>query len=326
MKAIFRVDASSTIGTGHVFRCLNFAKFLRKKGWKVSFLCKEFSGHLINFIIKNDFKVYSYSCKNQNDNIINIKDDINFTIEQIDRIKPEWLILDHYLLGYEWEICVKQYIDKILVIDDFKKRQHYCDILVDQNYTHGKSERKPNSFPNFCNFLYGSKYAILHERFSELKKVASVRKGDVKKILVFFSGADKNFLTEKTLRVLSKKEFLDYELSVVVGEKYPNKNLLLKFLANNENSSLHYGLPNLADLIHKCDFAIGSGGTTVLERLCLGLPSILIQLADNQEKVIGELVKSNLALFIGKVENINEKIIQKNLYGFKKSCSITINF
>ena len=41
----------------------------------------------------------------------------------------------------------------------------------------------------------------------------------------------------------------------------------------------------MAELISKCDLAIGAAGTTAWERCCLGLPSIIITIADNQTAV-----------------------------------------
>ena len=100
MNVFFRVDASNTIGTGHVFRCLNLAKFLKKKGWQIFFLCKQLNGNLISLIKRNNFDVFSYISKDHN-NIVDLNEDLNFTIKQVHQIKPKWLILDHYNLDYE---------------------------------------------------------------------------------------------------------------------------------------------------------------------------------------------------------------------------------
>ena len=42
-------------------------------------------------------------------------------------------------------------------------------------------------------------------------------------------------------------------------------------------------MPNLAKLMVNSDIAIGAGGVTTLERMCVGLPSIVISIAENQE-------------------------------------------
>jgi len=50
MKFVFRVDASSTIGTGHVMRCLVLAQGVEHAGAKAIFVCRELHGHLCDEI------------------------------------------------------------------------------------------------------------------------------------------------------------------------------------------------------------------------------------------------------------------------------------
>ena len=45
MEIVFRVDASSQIGTGHVARCLTLAELLQKNGANCRFICREHEGN-----------------------------------------------------------------------------------------------------------------------------------------------------------------------------------------------------------------------------------------------------------------------------------------
>src|SRR5450631_2016088 len=57
MKVIFRVDASTAIGTGHVMRCLTLASALRERGVIAHFACREHSGSLSDLIAERGFVV-----------------------------------------------------------------------------------------------------------------------------------------------------------------------------------------------------------------------------------------------------------------------------
>ncbi len=56
----------------------------------------------------------------------------------------------------------------------------------------------------------------------------------------------------------------------------------------------------MAKLMADADFAIGAGGSACWERCCLGLPSLLIALADNQIAIAKELDSINGCVYLGR--------------------------
>lgn len=64
-------------------------------------------------------------------------------------LQLDGLILDSYLLGSIWEkksvelLSAKHHTPKLLVLDDFYDRKHYCDILINQN--HSNQPLEPSS-------------------------------------------------------------------------------------------------------------------------------------------------------------------------------------
>ena len=59
---------------------------------------------------------------------------------------------------------------------------------------------------------------------------------------------------------------------------------------------------DIATLMAESDLAIGAAGATTWERCCLGLPSIVFCLADNQRFVTGRLQDDGIALTISQEE------------------------
>ena len=55
--ALFRVDASAVIGSGHLMRCLTLAKALQQSNWQVQFACRAHPGHLIQWLQDQSFDV-----------------------------------------------------------------------------------------------------------------------------------------------------------------------------------------------------------------------------------------------------------------------------
>jgi UDP-2,4-diacetamido-2,4,6-trideoxy-beta-L-altropyranose hydrolase len=76
--------------------------------------------------------------------------------------------------------------------------------------------------------------------------------------------------------------FADVHLDVVVGAANPHRAALQDLAAHRPKITVHTGIPSLRDLTAAADLAVGGGGVTMLERCCMGLPAIVMTIADNQ--------------------------------------------
>ena len=63
VKVLFRADASTRIGTGHVMRCLTLARALRGLGAECAFIGREHPGNLFDFLEEEGFTTYRLPVK-----------------------------------------------------------------------------------------------------------------------------------------------------------------------------------------------------------------------------------------------------------------------
>ena len=82
----------------------------------------------------------------------------------------------------------------------------------------------------------------------------------------------------------------------------------------HDNITLHETLPSLALLMLKADLAIGAGGTTSWERCCLGLPSLVITLAENQKLIAEELDRQGYIRWLGHYDEVSDMNFQNGLH------------
>ena len=126
---IFRTDASIRIGSGHLMRCLNLGKRLKKKNKKIYFLVKKSDYFKINnkLILQNKFLPIFIG---KEENKFSSNSDFNATLKICRKKKIDTIIVDNYKINYKWEKKIKKKINKLIVIDDLANRKHFCDILI----------------------------------------------------------------------------------------------------------------------------------------------------------------------------------------------------
>jgi len=320
MRVAFRADASREIGTGHVMRCLTLADALQNQNAECQFVCRELEEHLIGYIEARGYKVHALPKGNLNfrsksnglyTNLLGVEcqEDAQQTRQSIKGWTPDWLIVDHYALDHIYESALYSCVKQIMAIDDLANRQHNCEILLDQNY--GSSIwRYAGLVPNGCNQLHGPEFAILNPVYAQRRKVRGVRKGKVENVLIYFGGgADPLNLNGMALNVFQARELSKVWLDIVVGSAYAYKEELDFQAANRGRTRIHSQLHDLSELMVNADLAVGAGGSTTWERCCVGLPSIVISIAENQRMICESLAADGLIEYLGHYDKIRPRML-----------------
>lgn len=310
MNVIFRTDASTNIGTGHVMRCLTLADELKQRNANIRFICREETGNLIELIEKKGFKVYRLPAN------IDMEEDKVLTgrILKKQSTPPDWLIIDHYKVDLTWESFLRMLIGRIMVIDDLFDRKHDCDILLDQNYSLNE-ERYNGLLPDHCIQLLGPKYALLRTEFRKERESLLRCKGKVKRILVFMGGADASNETCKVLRGIRMLDCSDVSIDVVIGASNIHVGEVEAIVTHTSNATCHKNVENMAELMVSSDLCIGTSGITTWERCSVGLPSLVVIAANNQRNIAENLSKIGVAINLGWFEDVKDKDIASALEG-----------
>mgnify|MGYP001173638837 CR=1 FL=1 len=340
MTFIFRSDSAEFMGTGHIRRCLNIAKELKERGTDSIFICNSYEGN-INREINKNFKVLELPKKKiyikkkefykQNVNQLykdwlgcDEEEDAKDSIELILKIKNitiDWIIVDHYSLGEIWEKKIKNGLKnlkknpKIFVIDDLFNRNHYCEILLNQNYFTNKNlEKYKNVFDINSQILLGPNYALLGKEYFGINNLP-IRRNEIKRILIYFGGLE-NSIHTKVIDSISEKKYSDIIFDYIISEGSKYYSYLKKAEKKIKNLYIHNTKESLAGFILRADLFIGAGGSTSLERLCLGIPSITIILANNQKEISKNLYDDKYINLIESENLVSSKKISNAIDDF----------
>ena len=308
MKVLFRCDSSYNIGSGHVMRCRNLARSLKRRGAQIWFICRLHDGCLTSSL-KEEFNVIELVRSESEIDSLNLKNDhhnpwlgcsqqqdaeeCSETIKRRIGEAPDWCCVDHYGIDSTWQERLVSLLNRrpnFLVIDDLANRSHYADILVDPNFYGLETTRRYDSLllNQKTIKLLGPEHALIGEEYNKAIMDAKVR-SKVTNVMIFFGGSDTLGLTARAIGALNTSEFRDIELDVVVGIQNKDIAYIRTQCSGRKGTRLHIGLPSLVGVMSKADMCIGAGGSTTWERACLGLPSLVVCVAENQREGIREL-------------------------------------
>jgi UDP-2,4-diacetamido-2,4,6-trideoxy-beta-L-altropyranose hydrolase len=177
--------------------------------------------------------------------------------------------------------------------------------LLDQNLVAKFETRYEGLVPRDCRLLLGPSFALLQPQYAELHTKIRERRGRVRRVLVYFGGADRNNLTGMVVDAFFALHPTGIDLDVVINSTNPHFREVEARIAGMPSVALHTDLPSLAPLMEAADLAFGAGGAATWERCCLGLPSIVITLADNQVPIASELNRRGLIQWLGRQEEVS---------------------
>lgn len=318
MNVAFRVDASPVIGTGHFVRCFALAEELKSRGASVLFLSRyldeKFHRWLNNRGIELSLlkKGGMIQRPESYDSWLGVSwdQDASEVSEVLKNRSPiysiDWLIVDHYAIDWKWEERVSPSVKKIMVIDDLANRPHKTDLLLDQTRFENGCDDYQHLLPKSCHCLFGPRYALLRNEFREFSLRNKENEEGIDRIFVSFGGVDMFNQTEKVLEAF---ESLDLKMDVVIGNLNPHGEQLKKRYAKKENIIFHTGVEKIARLMARADLAISSAGTLALEECAVGLPLLIIVVAENQRKGAETLAKKGVLIHLGWHERVNKNDI-----------------
>lgn len=212
----------------------------------------------------------------------------------------ELLIVDHYGLGAEFEHACRTWSTVVAAIDDGAGRAHDVDFILDPNYG-SVAEDYARVAPG-ARIFAGSTVTLLRKVFSDVRAATLServsRGGKIKRVLVAFGGSDPQDYTRTTVELLAT--FAEFRIDVLVGGGYHAVDELSDCLERlGPRLELWHSRDDVEVLMAQADLAIGGAGGMSWERCCLGLPAVIVIMAENQRVVASALCDAGAAICLG---------------------------
>lgn len=295
MKIVFRVNGGTreVPGLGHVMRCLALALSFKLKGYTSLFVCYE-SKSAFSLIEKAGFSYLSlpHNCP--------IAEDSKKTLEVASG--ANFIIVDSYDLKEEYLRLLRNCPSIVVYFDDLLDRQLPVDVVIGNAYT--TIEDYQGKILPETKVLAGPSYTPLRKEFHH-PSPHTIRE-EITSLLITLGGHDPENATEKVVSALrAYPKMLNVHL--LLGKAYEHFESLQNALENYPHPYfIHRDVQNVLPLFQQVDLAISAGGITVWELASVGVPMVLIKIADNQERTVNFIKEQGLAYVLGDVvEGLN---------------------
>lgn len=285
---IIRADGGNGIGMGHLARTSVLADELLKCE-EVVYVCSTQYAEGISFL------------RNKGYNVIEAED----VVETLLSIAAECIITDSYQIDENYIEQIRRHFDVVGYIDDNALIDYKADFIINQNYKADEIEYKVNAG---CNMLLGSNYLLVRDEFRNIKPIPI--NNEVKKILLTVGGSDKWNYTDKLLAGLVDQ--LPFEFHVVIGPVFPYGEEVMEKYSKHSNVVFER-MPCMSKLASECEIAISSCGSTLYELGLVGIPTLGVIVADNQEGLAARMNEQGLIRCLGDIQELSGETLRNEV-------------
>jgi len=294
---IIRADASVAIATGHVMRCLALAQAWQDAGGNVVFAIAESTPAIETLLRSEGMEIVHLEVSPNS-----VQDAQDVSALACGR-QATWIVVDGYRFDSDYQRNLKNAGLKLLFVDDLGQCEHYfADLVLNQNVHANEfmyADRKAHT-----RLLLGPRFAMLRRDFRRWRKWDRDIAPKGRKVLVTMGGSDPDNVTALVLEALRAVEIDGLEVIAVLGGSNPHTDFLTTLVNQSPPIRFLRDATNMPELMAWADVAVSAAGSTCGEMCLLGLPAILLDLAENQTPVAQELGRRRAAIHLGSSKEV----------------------
>lgn len=298
-KVVFRCDSADIpeIGTGHLYRSIIIAKFLKQKFLlkpdQIVFVIKTKGKYLknLNILSKYNFKIIRL-----NSNIEDYsKEEANF----LKKIKANLLIIDRLgKLTKTFYKTIKNNYRKKIIIDDSSINRKFFDLSLNPLI---------QNVPTFKGSKIGYKYLILN--FFNKKNL--IVKKNFRNTFIFFGGFDSKNLSSRVINLLNK---IDFRLNIFLPSVYRN---IIK-IDKSKHKIIFFKSEEYFKTLLNSNMVIMAGGISLFDAILNKKKIICIPQYKHQEYNAKKIEKTKAINYISPNDSkFDTKIIKSFLKTYK---------
>jgi spore coat polysaccharide biosynthesis predicted glycosyltransferase SpsG len=289
----FKAEANSSVGGGHLHRCVSIAKECRSKNVQVGFIFANTPASEQKKVMDEGFSIFHIKKEDEINpkaylefappgSIIFFETDIPlfYSGELIDELRNKNIKTACYAINDEFKIST----DLLLNANIIAKSLNY-------------------STESYTNKLLGPKYMIFHEIFQN-KVFNDGNLTFPADLLVYFGNADLLRLTLRFLDILPALSENFKSIKVLVGSLNPDSDTIQNKIKEiqNEKIELIINSPNISEIYEKVNLAFVSGGMSMFELSLFCVSTVVFPSNERENRYVKFMDKQN---YVASIECAN---------------------
>jgi UDP-2,4-diacetamido-2,4,6-trideoxy-beta-L-altropyranose hydrolase len=330
---IICAEGGIQVGTGHVMRCLALAQSWKRAGGAVTFFLREGLAGIEERIRAEGISLETLPPETLPSEIR--PEDHGLSAEAFVgpalRSGSTLAVLDGYSFGAREQAALSDAGIRVMMVDDYGHATDYpVQCVLNQNayatpemYTRTKADTR---------LLLGSGYALLRDEFLPWMGWKRSITDRARRILITVGGSDPDNASEQILRSFEcfnrkddhrddpRNDHRDLEVVLVVGGGNPHWDALLAVSQRCPVPvRLVRSVQDMPALMAWADVAIAGAGVTSYELCYMGLPALLLVVAENQRLIAERLAQLGIAVNAGTPRELSGEVLVRELQALIES-------
>ena len=275
---LIRADASPEIGTGHVMRCRALAH-----AWQAA------GGGQVIFAMaaaKGAAPALERLLRGEGAELLFVPhppgslEDAQYTARAAAAAGARWIVADGYAFDEQYQRTVRGTTQRLVVVDDYGHTERYpADLVLNQNL--GAAAALYPDLGPCTRLLLGTRYTLLRREFWPWRGEQRQVPARAENVLVTMGGGDADNVTLRVLEALASCE-ATLRVRAVAGASNPHLDRLREAADARAGVELLHSVEDMPSLMAWADMAVSAAGVTCWELAFMGVPTVLLVLADNQ--------------------------------------------
>jgi len=305
---VFRADASSQIGTGHVMRCIALAQAWQDAGGEAVFASASTTPALEARLARESMALAAVEAAP------GTHEDALACADIAARHGAQWVVADGYFLDALYQQSIKDTGLRLLFIDDYGHARHYCaDLVLNQSVQANEALYPYRS--EGTRLLLGTEYVLLRHEFRQYRAWQRAIPERARNILITMGGADPGNVTLEAINAVLGLGG-DIEVCAIAGGANPHIKVLRDVCAEAPVPiELAENVENMPERLAWADVAVSAAGTTSWELAFMGLPSLLVEISTDQRANCEALAEAGAALDMGASGTLDAGALRSALGG-----------